>query len=95
MVAETDNVIKSIVYTVKAAVYISTTTVKDKAMIQFLKSLCEPFTWTYHTIYIDGFYTLEDLLREIYDMLLFSMDTCTNNCTPNKLTAIKRSLEYK
>ena len=74
-------VLKSIVYTGKDMVYSSNTNMEDKTTIQVVKSICETFSGTYRTIYIDWLYTLIDLLREICDMLIFAMSTGTNNCT--------------
>ena len=85
-------VIKSIVYTGNYKVYSSTTNTEYKATIWVVKSLCEPFTRTYHIIYIDRFYTLMDLLIELYDMSLFATETCTKNHIPKELTMTKRSL---
>ena len=36
-----------------------------------------------------------ELLRELYDVVIFASGTCTNNCITNELTTEKRSPEYK
>ena len=46
-------VLKSIVYTGKDMVYSSNTNMEDKTTIQVVKSICETFSGTYRTIYID------------------------------------------
>ena len=64
-------------------------------MRRVFKSRREFFTGTYRKIYIDRLYASIDLLRELYEMLLFSMGTCINNSTPKELKMTKRSLYYK
>ena len=93
--AETASVIKSIVSTGKSTIYSSTTNPEDKATMWVVKLVCEPFTGTYRTIYIDKFYTSISLLRELYDMLIFATSTCMNNRIPKELKMIRRYLEYK
>ena len=89
---ETAYVIKSIVYTGKYTVYSSTTDAEYKATIWVVKSLCEPFTGTYHIIYIDRFYTLMDLLIELYDILLFAIGTIVDNFAPKEIIMTDISL---
>ena len=93
--AETAYVIKSIVYTGKVTVFSSTTNSEVKAMIQVVKPICEPFTGTYCTIYIDRFYTSVYLLRELYDMWIFATVMCMKNCISKEMTMTNRSLKYK
>ena len=62
-------------------------------MMGVVKSLCEKFTGTYNTICVDRFYTLIDLLRELFDMLFFAMVMGMKNCTPKGLKTTKRSPE--
>ena len=45
-----------------------------------------------HLVNIDRFYTLMNLLIELYFMSIFAMDVCMNNHTPKELKMPKRSL---
>ena len=60
-----------------------------------VKSCCKTFAGTYNTIYIDRFYKLMDLFREVYDMSLFTMGMYVKNSNQKELLRTKRPLEYR
>ena len=95
MDADTTYVIKSVFYTGQATVYSSTTNALHTSKIRVVKYICEKFTGTYHTTYINRFYIPIYLLIYLYDMLLFYTGRTMKNPIPNYLTMKIISLDYK
>jgi hypothetical protein len=62
--AVTSFVLGIIVYTGKFT-YLEATTESTKKTVQVVQQLCEPFCGTFHTIYIDQFYSSVDLLKQL------------------------------
>ena len=60
-----------------------------------IKSVCEQFIGTYCKICINRFYTLMELLIELYDMSLFYTGTNMYNCAPKEIIMTNRPLQYK
>ena len=92
--ANPDYIFNYVVYTGKYKVYSSTTNTEDKTTIWVVKSICETFRGTYHTIYIHSFYTSIDQLKN-YDKFPFDIGTCMKNCILNGLNMTNISLENK
>ena len=63
--------------------------------MQVVKALCQPYAGTYHTIYIDWFYTSIDLLKELEKMNLYTTETCMKNQIPQELHIAKTSQTFK
>ena len=87
-------------YVLKVIVYTGKTTYQDsnedmKKTVQVVKALCEPFSGTFRTVYIDRFYTSIDVRKELDKMDLFVTGTVMKNRIPNDLTIAKSSRQFK
>ena len=80
--------------------YTGKTTYQDsnedmKKTVQVVKALCEPFSGTFRTVYIDRFYTSIDVMKELDKMDLFVTGTVMKSRIPNDLTIAKSSRQFK
>ena len=91
--AETAFVLRIIVYTGKTTY---TDDNKDvKKTVQIVRNLCDSYTGTFRTVYIDRFYTSIDVMKELDKMDLFITGTCMTNRVPKELQIANSSRESK
>jgi hypothetical protein len=91
--AETAFVLRVIIYT-GAQTYANTNEDVSKT-VRVVRSLCEDYTDSYRTIYIDRFYTSLDLMKEMDKLNLFVTGTVMANRIPKELKINKTSQEFK
>jgi Transposase IS4 len=91
--AETAFVLRTIIYTGTHTYYDNDNdnTMKTVAVV---KQLCLPFEGSHRTVFINRFYTLLDLLKELDKMNLYVTGTVMRNRLPKELTIAKASREF-
>ena len=92
--AATSFVLRVLFYTGKRTYYDS---VDDslKKTVQVVKSLCQPYSNTHRTVYVDRFYTSVELLKELKKMKLYITGTVMKNRLPADLRIAKTSQTFK
>jgi hypothetical protein len=91
--AETAFVLRIIVYTGKTTY---TEENKDlKKTVQIVRDLCDSYSGSFRTVYIDRFYTSIDVMKELDKMDLFITGTCMTNRVPKELQIANSSRECK
>ncbi len=92
--AETSFVLKVIIYTGKST-YTENNNKDLKKTVQVVRDLCESYTGSFRTVYIDRFYTSIDVMKELDKMKLFVTGTCMTNRVPKELQIANSSAEAK
>ena len=92
--AATSYVLRVLIYTGKFT-YGESFDESMKKTVQVVKHLCEPFSKTYRTIYVDRFYTSVELLKELKKMDLYMTGTVMKNRLPVNLRIAKTSPTFK
>ena len=85
MNSRTSYVLKVLVYTGKYT-YHDNTLESLKKTVQVVQQLVEPFGGSFHTIYVDNFYTSIHLVKELLVTI-----TILSNCIPRNPTIAKTS----
>jgi DNA polymerase III epsilon subunit-like protein len=91
--AETAFVLRVIIYTGKSTY--DNNAGDTKKTVQVVKKLCEKYSGSFRTIYIDRFYTSLDVMKALDGMDLFITGTVMSNRIPRELTIAKSSAEFK
>ena len=55
------------------------------ATVKVVKKLCEPFYGIHFTVYVDRLYIPIELLRELYNIILYFRGTYRKNLSPKEL----------
>ena len=87
-------VLKVIVYTGKHT-YNEPVNQADKKTICVVKELCKSWEGTHCTVYVDRFYTLLELSKELHKMKLYVTGTILKNWIPLEVTIAKSSWMFK
>ena len=64
-------------------------------MVQIVKALCNSYSGSHQTIYVDRFYTSLDLLHALEKMKLYVTGTVKANHIPKDLKIVRTSPTFK
>jgi Transposase IS4 len=92
--AETAFVLHTIIYT-GTHKYYENDNDNLKKTVAVVKQLCTPFEGGHRKVFVDHFYTLLDLLKELDKMNLYVTGTVMRNRLPKEVTIAKASREFK
>ena len=92
--AVTAFVLHVVIYTGKST-YSESLNANEKKTVAVVKELCKSIQGSHRTVYVDRFYTLLDLIKELHDMDIYITGTIMKNRIPKELTIAKSGREYK
>jgi hypothetical protein len=94
--ATTEFVLWVVIYTGKTTYYVDQDSQADRLKtVQIINRLVEPFVGSRQTIYVDWFFTSQDLLKSLAEKNLYTTGTMPANRIPMGIRIAKTSTQFK